>query len=264
MMNNYEFSALLFFISTFGSILGVLSGLGGGFILIPVLTSYFNIPIHQAMGSSVVIAITNSLISPLVSSKKNVIHYKLAILLETSTLLGVICGTFILKWISTKVLIISLACILVCSLLSSYRKKNIPTIINPQMNQYSISTFDRLKISASLIVLFFAGGISSLFGIGSGFIKVLSLDLFLKLPYSVSTATSNFMVGMTATASIGFYFSQGYINHKLIFPVVLGGALGACLGNILSQILPEKLIKILFTIIMLGLSYNLFQLGLSL
>jgi hypothetical protein len=119
------------------------------------------------------------------------------------------------------------------------------------------------RVPQGCAVMFVAGSVSGLLGIGSGALKVLAMDQIMRLPFKVSTATSNFMIGVTAAASAGFYLSLGYIDPALSMPVLLGVVAGASLG---SRVLPgakPEVLRRLFVIILIALGLQMIYHGLA-
>jgi len=225
-----------------------------------------NIPLHQAMGAALIAAACNSLVASVYFAKYNFTHIKLGILLETSTLIGAITGAMLLKFVSVKTLTFLLAFILIFSFISSnFRQIKQSYDYSENFDPYSLTpSISKVRLFCSWIILYFAGILSGLLGIGAGFIKVLSMDIILKMPYKISTSTSNFMIGMTAIASSGIYFHYGYINYKIIYPVLLGISLGSMLGAKLLKKLPDNILRILMNILICVLAFQLILKGLEL
>jgi len=118
-----------------------------------------------------------------------------------------------------------------------------------------IRNYNVYRVPAGFGVMFGAGAISGLLGIGSGALKVVAMDQAMKIPFKVSTTTSNFMIGVTAAASAGVYLSRGYIDPGLAMPVMLGVLIGSLMGTRVLVKTQTKLLRLVFStvIVLLGL-----------
>lgn len=257
-MTNIEFSFVLFLIAYFAGLIGALTGLGGGVILVPVLVLLLNIDLKYAMGTSLISVIATSSGAALTFMNNHYTNLKIGMFLEVGAILGAIVGALLIKYMPTAIISIIFGIVLLLSawLSLTHHKAKPPKAIHPPKNLYTI-----LRTPIAFILMTIAGGLSGLLGVGSGALKVLSLELVMGLPYKVATSTSNFMIGMTASASVGIYLSAGYIYPEIAFPVLIGVLIGSFIGSkILIRANPEKL-KILFVIIIFFLAVQMIYKG---
>ena len=237
------FTLIILIGSYFAGLLGSLTGLGGGFIIIPLLTLLLNVDIHYAIGASLVSVIATSSGSAAAYVKEGITNIRLGMFLEIATTCGAMAGAILAVYIPTNYIAILFGVILIFSALFSLRKKaeqvyqeknylatklklnsSYPTADGTV--EYSVN-----KVGTGFIMMIFAGTISGLLGIGSGALKVLAMDGIMRIPFKVSTTTSNFMIGVTASASAVVYLQRGYIDPGLSMPVVIGVLLGALTGS---------------------------------
>lgn len=242
----------------FGSILG----LGGGIIITPALTLLFGIDIKYAIGASIVSVIATSSGAAVAYIRDKITNIRIGMFLEIATTIGAITGAFISGLISPKYLYIIFGLLLLYSSFAMLKKRGqeLPgnVVPHPIANKLKLNGqyYDKvLKKDVSYNVtgvyggfgmMYVAGVISGLLGIGSGIFKVMAMDLFMKLPLKVSSATSNFMIGVTAAASAGVYLLRGDIDPKIAAPVALGVLIGATIGTKIMQNLKSKTIRMIF------------------
>jgi uncharacterized membrane protein YfcA len=239
-----SFSLITFIGSLAAGLLGALTGLGGGVIIIPLLTLGLGVDFHYAVGASLISVIATSSGAAAAYVKEGITNMRIGMFLEIATTLGaVIAGAFLTTYLPKNALEIIFGLILLFSAFMSSRKK-----VNHEdhgASGYWASTF---KLNGSYptpqgmslytvrnviggwVMMFFAGIMSGLLGIGSGALKVLAMDNIMRVPFKVSTTTSNFMIGVTAAASAVIYFQKGYIVPGIAAPVMLGVLIGAMLG----------------------------------
>jgi uncharacterized membrane protein YfcA len=240
-----EFILILFISSIFAGILGSIVGVGGGVVIIPVLTLFLGVDIHFAIGASIVAIIGTSSGAATTYVKDKLTNLRVGMFLELATAAGAICGAAIAAYINSMALELIFGSILLVML--------VPTVMNigedipksPELKGLSkrlglsgsytetggaVINYNATRPEAGLAGMAVAGVLSGLLGIGGGAFKVLSMDLAMKLPMKVSTTTSNFMIGVTAAASAGIYFARGDVNPLIIAPVVLGILIGATIG----------------------------------
>ncbi|MBB6128114.1 hypothetical protein HDF22_002227 [Mucilaginibacter lappiensis] len=243
MMSVIVLTLILFIGSYFAGLLGSLTGLGGGFVIIPLLTLVLHVDIHYAIGASLVSVIATSSGSAAAYVKEGITNIRLGMFLEIATTAGAMVGALIAVYIPTNFIAILFGIILITSAIMSLRKK--AELINQEKNLLA----EKLKLNSSFptangpvnysvknvgggfFMMLFAGVISGLLGIGSGALKVLAMDTIMRIPFKVSTTTSNFMIGVTAAASAVVYFQRGYIDPGLSMPVAIGVLLGALSGS---------------------------------
>lgn len=265
--NPFLFEFFITIVSIVAGLLGSLLGLGGGFILIPFLTLVLGINIKYAIGASLVSVIATSSGAAATYVKDRMTNVRLAIFLEIGTTLGAITGAVLAAYIAPSSLYLLFAFLLVYSAFSMLRKKEIhleSTLID------SDALADRLRLHSEyperaggvmiayrvthaklgLFLMYLAGCVSALLGIGSGMLKVPAMDQAMKVPIKVSSATSNFMIGVTAATSAGIYYMRGDIIPGLAGPIALGVLIGSQLGSRLLGNWSAKTIRIIFVVIL--------------
>jgi len=242
-MSVIVFTIIVLIGSYFAGLLGSLTGLGGGFIIIPLLTLLLNVDIHYAIGASLVSVIATSSGSAAAYVREGITNMRLGMFLEIATTAGAMCGAIIAIYIPTNYIAVLFGLILISSAILSLRNKtesiirkksylaeklklnsNYPS--NGGDVEYSVT-----RVGGGFVMMIFAGAISGLLGIGSGALKVIAMDTIMRIPFKVSTTTSNFMIGVTASASAVVYFQRGYIIPGLTMPIVIGVLLGAFTGS---------------------------------
>jgi uncharacterized protein len=239
----------LFAVALGTSMLGGLLGMASGIFIVPVLTMFGRIELHTAVGASLISVIACSCASAAPFLKDRLTNIRLAILLETATTFGALCGVFLAGLIPTKYLFLIFALILLLSAQQMVVRRKVLSYASDRDIGYSV---ERLPLGMTL--MYGAGLISALLGIGSGVLKIPAMDTALRLPIKVSSATSNFMIGVTAAASAGAYFARGDILTSVAAPVALGSVLGAVLGARILMKLPSDKLRIMFVCILVILS----------
>jgi uncharacterized protein len=258
---------------------GAILGLGGGILLVPILTLYFGVDLHYAMGASIVSVIATSSGAAASYLKTGLCNVRIGLFLVMATIAGALTGAVLAGVVPVRWLEMILGLALGYSAFATLQQINVelPTDVADDWLAARFrlegSYYDRwldqdVKYRASRVKLGFAamygaGVLSGLLGIGSGAFKVLAMDYFMRLPMKVSTATSNFMIGMTATASAGIYFSRGDIHPLIVAPVAIGVLLGAYLGTALIAKMRNTTVRKVFlpVVIYLALSMTLRGLG---
>ncbi len=277
-MSPLDFVIILALISVGAGLLGSLVGLGGGIIIVPVLTLLFHINIRLAIGASIISVIATSSGAAIAYVKERLTNLKAGMFLEIATTTGAITGAFLTTLLTGRILYVLFAVVLLYSSYSmlSKRKTMISTTSDDKIANYFDlhgSYYDQneakeisykvTRTKLGLIIMYIAGIISALLGVGSGTLKVSALDTAMRMPIKASTATSDFMIGVTAAASAGAYFSRGQIDPFLAAPIVVGILIGAFIGSkMLNNIKPAH-IKILFLIVLLVIAAEMIQRGLS-
>ena len=270
------FTIIILIGSYFAGLLGSLTGLGGGVVIIPLLTLVLKVDIHYAIGASLVSVIATSSGSAAAYVKEGITNMRLGMFLEIATTAGAMLGAILALYIPTHYIAILFGVILIISALLSLRKKaeqlstqssdlakklklhgNYPT---PSGNvEYGIT-----NVGGGFFMMLFAGAISGLLGIGSGALKVIAMDSIMKIPFKVSTTTSNFMIGVTASASAVVYLQRGYISPGLSMPVVIGVLLGAFTGSkILVHATSSKGLRLVFAIVITFLAGQMIYNGIT-
>ena len=269
-------------IAVLAGFLGSLVGLGGGIIITPALTILFGIDIKYAIGASIIAVIATSSGSAIAFVKDHVSNMRVGMLLEVFTTAGGVVGALMAGIFSSKLLYIFFSLILLNSFYGMLKKTGLITKVKKEEETVENDKYaDRYKLNSTYydkatgktvaynvtnvpqgaLVMFGAGFASGLLGIGSGAFKVVALDSFMKLPIKVSTATSNFMMGVTATASDLIYFFNGTINPAIAAPIAIGTLIGSRTGAKVMQRLDAKYIRYIFLPILLFTIVNMFLKG---
>ena len=252
-------------VSLAGGVIGSISGLGGGIVIVPVLTLIMHMPIQEAIGASIISVIAVSSGAGSVYVRDHITNVRIAMFLEIATATGAILGAAVLApYISPRALSILFGLTLLTSLipiLANIGEELPKGVHNDKMAtalRLNGSYYDkRLKreityqvsgIPASLGVMFSAGIISGLLGIGSGVLKVLAHEICMKVPTKVSTATSNFMIGVTAAAAAGVYLHKGLVLPFLVVPVATSVLAGAFWGTKLMEKMTNSGVRKVFAI----------------
>jgi uncharacterized membrane protein YfcA len=262
--------------SFFAGLLGSLTGLGGGIVIVPMLTLIFHVDLRYAIGASLISVIATSSGAAAVFLREGFTNVRVGVLLEVATTIGALVGAAIAGFISTNILAILFGLLLLWTTVRS---------MQPRKDHELLTTPDiwsaRLKLDSSFptpngsqpysvqhaptgfALMFVAGILSALLGIGAGIIKVIAMDQKMRLPFKVSTTTSNFMIGVTAAASAGVYLHRGYIVPTLAFPVLLGVLAGAMLGARLLTRINTKRLRLIFTVVVGVAALNMLYKGLT-
>ena len=269
----------IFLLSVTAGVFGSILGLGGGIIITPALTLLFGIDIRYAIGASIVSVIATSSGAAVAYVRDKITNMRIGMFLEIATTIGAITGAFISGFIDTKYLYIIFGVLLLYSALAMLKKKNqeLPegVIAHPLANKLKLNgeyhdkvlnkniSYNVTGVYGGFGMMYVAGIISGLLGIGSGIFKVMAMDLFMKLPLKVSSATSNFMIGVTAAASAGVYLLRGDIDPKIAAPVALGVLIGATIGTKIMQRLKSKTIRLIFIPVLAFVSIQMIIKGLG-
>lgn len=260
----------LFGVSVGASALGGMLGMASGIFIVPILTMFGGMNIHTAIGASIVSVIACSCGSAAPFLEGRLTNVRLAIVLETATTLGAACGVLLSGIVPTPVLYAIFAAVLLVAArqMLTHRSVSVIETDTPAPKGWArtldASYPDRAlgrevnyrvdRIGMGLGLMYVAGLLSALLGIGSGVLKIPAMDTALRLPIKVSSATSNFMIGVTATASAGAYFVRGDIIPAIAGPVALGSVVGAILGARLLMKLSNEKLRLLFVVALLALA----------
>ena len=231
--------------SIFAGIWGSLLGLGGGLILIPLLTMAFKIPIHTAIGASLVGVIATSTGSAITYVRQGKTDIRLGMTLELATTIGAITGALLAGYFSSQILYILFSVLLIYISFTMARKKETAATLAEEGRQAGLYKNLPVGMGASGI----AGVISGLLGVGGGIIKIPTMYVLMGVPLPIAIATSNFMIGVTATASAIIYFNRGDIHPLVAVPVSIGIFAGAIIGSKLSHRIPKEFLRWLFVIV---------------
>jgi uncharacterized protein len=255
------FSSLVFVAATAAGFIGSLTGLGGGVIITPLLALFFHVDLRYAMGASLVSVIATSSGAASAYVREGFSNIRIGLFLEIATTSGAIVGAIIASHTPTATLSIIMGIVLLFSAYASTRPhpdhvENTadPLALRFRLNgQYpgasGLRQYAVQRVKAGFAMMFGAGITSGLLGIGSGALKVIAMDQLMRIPFKVSTATSNFMIGVTAAASAGVYLSRGWVIPDVTMPVVLGVLLGSVLGARWLAVAPVKALRLLFAVV---------------
>jgi uncharacterized membrane protein YfcA len=255
MMNSIEFTAALLVVAGLAGFLGSLTGLGGGVVITPALTLLFGIDLRYAIGASLVSAIATSSGAASAYVREGYSNVRIGMFLEVATVFGALSGAVLASWIPMSALGVILGLVLLQSAWLASRnhedaveaKTSDPLAVRLRMDgEYPTAqgwhSYHVQHVKTGFALMFGAGAISGLLGIGSGSLKVIAMDRAMRIPFKVSTTTSNFMIGVTAAASAGVYLNRGYIDPVLVMPVMLGVLAGSLCGvRVLSGANPKVL-----------------------
>lgn len=252
----------IFACSLLAGVLGSLVGLGGGVLIVPLLTLAFGLPIRYAIGVSIVAVIATSSGAAAAYVRDHITNMRIGMFLELGTTAGAISGAFLAGLLAPQMLFVIFGMVLVVSIAPLILKlgEELPARVHNDRWAQALSlsstypdrylgrevAYEVTRTPWGLAMMYIAGLISGLLGIGSGTFKVLAMDTIMRLPMKVSTTTSNFMIGVTAAASAGIYFARGDIPPLVAAPVALGILLGALVGTRLLARMSNKVVRMVF------------------
>jgi len=242
LMSPLEFTAIVVAISGVAGFLGSLTGLGGGVVVTPALTLLLGVDLHHAMGAALISVIATSSGAAAAYVREGFSNVRVGMFLEIATTIGAVVGAALTAILPASALSILFGAVLLYSAWHSLRQRAeaAPAAPDPlsarlrlngaypeagRMVRYTVG-----RVKGGFAVMFGAGLLSGLLGIGSGAMKVIAMDQVMRIPFKVSTTTSNFMIGVTAAASVGIYLRRGYVDPALAMPVMLGVLAGSILG----------------------------------
>src|SRR5271163_2948939 len=269
-LNTLEFTLVVALGSFLAGMLGSLTGLGGGVVIVPLLTLVFGVDIRYAIGASLVSVIATSSGAAAAYLREGYSNMRVGMFLEIATTVGAVSGAFLAAYLHTSIIAIVFGVVLLYSAYASTQ-----TLADPPsgMAPDRIATMLRLdgsyptadgmksyhvrQVPLGFGLMYVAGVLSGLLGIGSGAVKVLAMDQAMKIPFKVSTTTSNFMIGVTAAASAGLYLTRGYIAPGLAMPVMLGVLVGSIAGARVLVKVQVKSLRVLFAIVILLLGFEM-------
>jgi len=275
-MNLLAFSGLLFGTSVLAGFLGSLTGLGGGVVLVPALALLFKVDIRYAIGASLVSVIATSSGAAVAYVRDGLSNIRVGMFLEIATTVGAVSGAYLATRVSTHWIAVVFGVVLLGSAAASFRQKQ--DSVPPEAKQGNRMAerlelrgvypapgggepYTAQRVPLGFAIMLGAGTLSGLLGIGSGAVKVLAMDQAMKLPFKVSTTTSNFMIGVTAAASAGIYLSRGYIDPALAMPVMLGVLGGSLLGTKVLVRAKVATLKSLFALVIVILGCEMIYNG---
>jgi uncharacterized membrane protein YfcA len=272
-MTTLAFTLLLAAGSLGAGLLGALTGLGGGVVIVPLLTLAFGVDFRYAVGASLVSVIATSSGAAAAYVREGYTNVRVGMFLEVATTIGAVLGAYLAGLVPTTALSVVFGAVLLYSAYSASQDRpehlvgTRDTLAGKLRLDGSYPTPDGerpyhvQRVPLGFGLMLGAGTLSGLLGIGSGAVKVLAMDQAMCLPFKVSTTTSNFMIGVTAAASAGIYLSRGYIDPGIAMPVMLGVLAGAMLGaRLLTQARP-RVLRIVFAVVIAALGLEMIYNG---
>ncbi|MBV9758957.1 MAG: sulfite exporter TauE/SafE family protein [Acidobacteriaceae bacterium] len=261
-MTNAEFAPIVFAAALLGGFVGSLTGLGGGVIITPVLTLFLGVDMRYAIGTSLIAVIATSSGAAAAYVRDGFSNIRIGMFLEIATTLGALLGAFLGTHVPTRILAVIFGLVLLQAAWHAARPPahpSTPLAPDPLAKSLQLNgsyagpsgaeTYEVHRVKQGFALMFGAGAISGLLGVGSGSLKVIAMDQAMQIPFKVSTATSNFMIGVTAAASASVYLSRGYVNPGIIMPVMLGVLAGSLIGARLLSRLAVPLLRKGFAVV---------------
>jgi len=269
-MTALEFTVVVWGLSALAGFLGALTGLGGGVVVVPALTLALGVDIKYAIGASLVSVIATSSGAAAAYVREGFSNIRIGMFLEIATTVGAIVGAYLAGRVSTHALAIVFGLVLIHAAYTSLSRGaegahlvesdalakrlrfdgDYP--VDGKREKYGVR-----NVGAGFSLMFGAGALSGLLGIGSGAVKVLAMDRAMRMPFKVSTTTSNFMIGVTAAASAGVYLSRGYVDPRVAMPVMLGVLVGALAGTRVLVQARVRTLRIVFGVVILALAIEM-------
>ena len=276
MMNAGEFTLVVAAISAAAGYLGALTGLGGGVVITPVLVLMLGVDLRYAIGATLVSVIATSSGAAAAYVREGFSNIRIGMFLEVATTVGAVAGAALAARTSPSTLSIVFGVILLFSAWFAHRAPKDAESAEPadglanrlHMNgTYPDGAVERPyavhRVPAGFALMGVAGLVSGLLGIGSGALKVLAMDRVMRIPFKVSTATSNFMIGVTAAASAGIYWSRGFIEPGVAMPVMLGVLAGSLLGARRLAGASVRVLRMVFSIVVAALAVEMIYGGVT-
>lgn len=273
-MTILTFTLLIGLGSFLAGLLGALTGLGGGVVIVPLLALVFHVDIRYAIGASLISVIATSSGAAAAYVKEGYSNIRIGMFLEVATTSGAILGAFIASKVNPGTIAVIFGLVLLYSSYLSSKPKEEHAIEAPpdplatrlRLNgtyptPEGFKSYNVYHVPTGFSLMFVAGALSGLLGIGSGAVKVLAMDQAMAIPFKVSTTTSNFMIGVTAAASAGIYLDRGYIDPGLAMPVMLGVLLGSLLGARLLVFAKVRWLRIVFSVVIFALALEMIYNG---
>lgn len=268
------FTLILLVSAYLAGLLGSLTGLGGGVVVIPVLTLGFGVDFHYAIGAALVASIATSSGSGSAYVKEGITNIRLGMFLEIATTIGAVVGAIIAVWLNNSAIAIIYGCVLILTAAMQQRRKSdhdgvVGSDLARRLKLFgtwpqrdgSFKAYQLRGVGGGFSVMLLAGVLSGILGIGSGVLKVIAMDGIMKVPFKVSTTTSNFMMGVTACASAVVYIQRGNIVPGIACPVLIGVLFGALTGARLLKKLDVRLLRRIFCIAILLVAFNMIWQG---
>lgn len=273
-MTILAFTLILLLGAYCAGLLGSLTGLGGGVVVIPLLTLVLGVDFHYAVGAALVASIATSSGSGSAYVKEGITNIRLGMFLEIATAIGAVCGAAVAIYLNNNFIAILFGCVLVLTAVMQQRRKSdhdgvVGSEAARRLRLYgtwpqkdgSLKAYELRHVGGGFGVMYIAGVLSGILGIGSGVLKVIAMDGIMKVPFKVSTTTSNFMMGVTACASAVVYVQRGQIEPGIACPVMIGVLCGALPGARLLKTLDVRLLRRIFCVAILLVALNMIWQG---
>lgn len=271
----------LFLAAILAGMLGSLVGLGGGVLVVPLLTLGFDVSIRHAVAASIISVIATSSGAGAALVRDGLTNVRIATVLQVATSIGAIGGAILAPHVATKVLFLLFGCILLFSILPMFSKRkkedvlrntasdewamrlHLPGVYPDAAQGGAMVGYEVTRVPLGFAMMLGAGVVSGLLGIGSGALKVLAMDTAMRLPIKVSSATSNFMIGVTAAASAGVYFWRGEVLPLVAAPIALGVLTGSFMGARMLVKYRSSTVRTVFMVLLVGVAVQMLLRGLG-
>lgn len=273
-MTILTFTLILLLAAYCAGLLGSLTGLGGGVVVIPVLTLGFGVDFHYAVGAALVASIATSSGSGSAYVKEGITNIRLGMFLEIATTIGAVCGAAVAIYLNSNVIAVIFGCVLLLTAaMQQRRKSDHDGVVGSEaarrlklfgtwpQKDGTVKSYQLRNVGSGFGVMYIAGILSGILGIGSGVLKVLAMDALMKVPFKVSTTTSNFMMGVTACASAVVYVQRGNIEPGMACPVMIGVLFGALTGARLLKRLNVRVLRQIFCVAITLVAINMIWQG---
>ncbi len=277
-MTLWLFLIIIFSVSLGAGLLGALVGIGGGILIVPMLTIGFGIDIKYAVGASIVCTIATSSGAAVAYLRDHIINLRAAMFLEVATTIGAVTGAFLTGVFNPSVLYILFGAVMCVTAAAQIFKfgEELPQVASSDRlaerlrlpGQYEdrklgLVRYNVVRVPLGFGIMYVAGTLSGLLGIGSGVFKVLAMDSAMRMPMKVSSTTSNFMIGVTAAASAGVYLGRGDVNPLLVAPVAVGVLAGALVGSRILPLMSNRGVRKVFVPVLLLIALQMILKGLG-
>jgi hypothetical protein len=271
------FTLVVLLMAVVAGFLGSLTGLGGGVVIVPALALALGVDIKYAIGASLVSVIATSSGAAAAYVREGFSNIRIGMFLEIATTLGAIVGAYLATRVTTHAIAVVFGLVLIQaawqSLFSAEPETGVPVSSDALAARLRLGgdypvdgkrqSYGVRNVPTGFGLMFGAGALSGLLGIGSGALKVIAMDRAMKVPFKVSTTTSNFMIGVTAAASAGVYLSRGYIDPRVAMPVMLGVLAGAFLGTRVLVHARVRTLRLIFGVVVFALAVEMIVNGLA-
>jgi uncharacterized protein len=275
-LNTLVLTILIGLGSTLAGFLGALTGLGGGIVVTPLLTLAFGVDIRYAVGATLVSVIATSSGAAAAYVREGFTNIRIGMFLEVATTLGAVAGAAVALRIATSAIAVIFGLVLLYSAFVSSRPipasteadapDRLARLLRMDSTYPSVDgtkAYHVRNVPSGFGLMFVASVLSGLLGIGSGSVKVIAMDQAMRIPFKVSTTTSNFMIGVTAAASAGVYLKRGYVDPGLAMPVMLGVLLGSFFGARLLPRLRARALRLVFSLVVAALALEMLYHGVT-